>query len=86
VEYRRAWAKEVAQGDSLMSRVLTDLMGIFVIERGCLKIWSGISFVVVLVCRIKVFRAGAGKRGKDLIKIDPTRGYLRTGKDLIEKM
>jgi hypothetical protein len=24
-------------------------------------------------------------RGKDLTRTDPTRGYLRTGKDLIEK-
>jgi hypothetical protein len=59
-------------------------MGIFV-ERDCPKIWSEISFVVVSACRIKVFREGAGKRGQDSIRLDPTRGYLRTRIDLTER-
>jgi hypothetical protein len=69
----------------MMSRGLKNLMGTTAIERGCPKIWSGISSVVVWACRIKDFRVGAGMRGKDLTRTDPTRGYLRTGKDLIEK-
>jgi hypothetical protein len=84
VELCRAWAIEVVQGGSLMSWVLIELMGFFV-ERDCPKIWSEIRFVVVLACRIKVFREGAGMRGQDLIKTDPTRGYLRTGTDLTER-